>query len=590
MLQTGTNEKYSTSGVTLWFTGLSGAGKSTIANKLKEKLKEKCLILDGDVIRKGLNKDLGFSREDRKENIRRISEVSKLFNMAGFVVIVAFISPYSEDRKVARELHLESNLEFKEIFINASLECCEKRDVKGLYKKARNGEIKIFTGVSDIYEAPSEPDLIIDTESKTLDDCVNLLIQTFLNVKKNDNEVLDGNILNSLNNITLEENAIVLDEEELNLLQIIQQGWCAPELNCFMNEEDLMECLYFKTFKGKYFQPMPIICPIGDSDCKKVDFVNANTLEKVLKIINKFTGKVVAVIENPNYYYFRREEITTKLFGTFSNNHPKIKKYFSQGNYLLTGKVIHFLEEIRFEDGLDQYRLSPESIRKLKIEKNADCLYAFQVRNPLHNGHCMLLTEARNKLIKENGYKNPILLLHPCGGWTKDDDVPLQTRVEQYKRLLEDKALDEEHTILAVWPSPMFYAGPMEVLWHFASREYAGVDFMIVGRDPAGIKHPENSDIDLYDATHGQKIIEVAIKNKLLNLKSIPFKPVFYNKETKEMEFFNHSNKEKYLNISGTELRRLAREGLSLPDNFMNEKGWQILKNYYKNDNHYKNC
>jgi 3'-phosphoadenosine 5'-phosphosulfate synthase len=584
MIKKEINGDNSNSGVTLWFTGLSGSGKSTIANMLKEKLKEKSFILDGDIIRKGLNKDLGFSKEDRKENIRRISEVAKLFNAAGFIVIVAFISPYSEDRKVARELHLESNLEFKEIFINASLECCEKRDVKGLYKKARNGEIKLFTGVSDLYEAPIDPDLILDTESNTIVDCVNLLFQNFLKIDNIDDKVSDSNKLNCLNNLTIQEDSIVLDEEELNLLQIIQQGWCPPELDCFMNEEDLNECIYFKTFRGKYFQPIPIICPISESDCKIIDLINSHTLNKELNIINKFTCKVVAVLENPSYYSFRKEEIVTKIFGTFSRNHPKIRKYFSQGNYLLTGKKIRFFEEIRFEDGLDQYRFSPDSIRKLSVEKNADCLYAFQVRNPLHNGHCMLLKEARNILINEKGYKNPILLLHPCGGWTKDDDVPLRTRMEQYKGLISDKSLDQEHTILAVWPSPMFYTGPLEVLWHFASREYAGVDFMIVGRDPAGIKHPENSALDLYDPSHGQRLIEVAIKNKLLKLKSIPFNPVFYNTETKEMEIFNNSNKDKYLNISGTELRRIAREGLNLPENFMNKKGWEVLKNYYRNE------
>jgi 3'-phosphoadenosine 5'-phosphosulfate synthase len=562
-------------GITLWFTGLSGAGKTTIANKIKEIYKEKCYILDGDVIRKGLNKDLGFSREDRKENIRRISEVAKLFNLAGIIVIVAFISPYTEDRKTAKEVHMESNLEFKEIFINASLECCEKRDVKGLYKKARNGEIKQFTGISDVYETPENPDLVLETEIARIEDCAELVINTF--IKK------EIKVLNQFKISSDEEYGIALEEEELNLLQVIQQGWCSPELNCFMNEQDLMECIYFKTFRGKYFQPMPIICPITNSDCEKIKKAMAN--DKPLKLINKITGKVVGIIEEPNFYEFRKEEVLSKLFGTFSTNHPKIKKYFGQGNFLLTGKEIKFVENVNFEDGLDYLRLTPEKIKKLKIEKNADCLYAFQVRNPLHNGHCLLLKEARNKLINEHGYKNPVLLLHPCGGWTKDDDVPLKIRVEQYQKLLEDKALDEEHTILAIWPSPMFYGGPLEALWHFSSREFAGVEHMIVGRDPAGIKHPERPQEDLYSPTHGQEIIHIAARNRLLKVQSIPFRPVVYNKETKEMELFKPFNKHKYLDISGSELRRLAREGQSLPENFMNEKGWEVLKNYYNNEN-----
>ena len=162
-------------GATFWFTGLSGAGKSTLSNAIKNKLDgmlgdtNKVFILDGDVIRKGLNKDLGFSAEDRAENIRRISEVSKLFAMSGQICFVAFISPYSKDRNFAKDIHRESKIPFYECFINAPLEVCESRDPKGLYKKARAGEIKNFTGVSDPYEAPSTPDLDIKTGDMTLD-------------------------------------------------------------------------------------------------------------------------------------------------------------------------------------------------------------------------------------------------------------------------------------------------------------------------------------------------------------------------------------------------------------------------------------
>jgi adenylyl-sulfate kinase len=128
----------------------------------------KCFILDGDVIRRGLNKDLGFTAEDRAENIRRISEVAKLFNKSGQICFVAFISPYSKDRAFGRQIHKDSDLPFYECFINASLDVCETRDVKGLYKKARAGEIKNFTGISDPYEAPENPELNIRTDQLTL--------------------------------------------------------------------------------------------------------------------------------------------------------------------------------------------------------------------------------------------------------------------------------------------------------------------------------------------------------------------------------------------------------------------------------------
>lgn len=162
-------------GSTFWFTGLSGAGKSTLANAVKAKLdtmledKNKVFILDGDIIRQGLNKGLGFSEEDRAENIRRISEVSKLFALSGQIVFVAFISPYSNARDLAKTIHNDSHIPFYECYISATLEACETRDVKGLYKKARAGEIKNFTGISDPYEAPKTPDLDIKTHELTLD-------------------------------------------------------------------------------------------------------------------------------------------------------------------------------------------------------------------------------------------------------------------------------------------------------------------------------------------------------------------------------------------------------------------------------------
>ena len=151
-------------GACLWFTGLSGSGKSSIAREVENLLYEqgvRTYVLDGDNIRHGLNNDLGFSPEDRNENIRRIGEVSKLFVDAGIIVMTAFISPYIKDRDRARNIMEEGT--FIEIYVEADLETCEERDPKGLYKKARVGEIKEFTGISAPYESPQKPELIINT-------------------------------------------------------------------------------------------------------------------------------------------------------------------------------------------------------------------------------------------------------------------------------------------------------------------------------------------------------------------------------------------------------------------------------------------
>lgn len=162
--------------VTLWFTGLSGSGKSTLANEVEKRLVamgKHTMLLDGDNIRHGLNKNLGFKEADRVENIRRIAEVAKLMNDAGLIVLTAFISPYENDRENAKEIIGEN---FVEIFVSTSLEACEARDVKGLYKKARDGEIPNFTGISSPYEAPKNPDIKIDTGSLSLEAVVDNLM------------------------------------------------------------------------------------------------------------------------------------------------------------------------------------------------------------------------------------------------------------------------------------------------------------------------------------------------------------------------------------------------------------------------------
>ena len=159
----------------MWFTGLSGSGKSTLAMTLERSLFNEgyeVFVLDGDNLRHGLNSNLGFSPEDREENIRRVGEVAALFANSGFVVLTAFISPYRADRDMARQVVGEG---FYEVFLDPGLDACEQRDPKGLYKKARAGEIPGFTGISAPYEEPVEPDVRLDTAKKMVEDCVEML-------------------------------------------------------------------------------------------------------------------------------------------------------------------------------------------------------------------------------------------------------------------------------------------------------------------------------------------------------------------------------------------------------------------------------
>lgn len=168
----------------IWFTGLSGSGKSTLAHSVEEELYKlgcRTFVLDGDNVRHGLSSNLTFSDNDRKENIRRTGEVAKLMMEAGVITITAFISPFREDRDIVRQLLSQGG--FIEIYCNASLEVCESRDVKGLYKRARAGEIKNYTGIDSPYEAPDNPELVVNTESESLEESVTKVID-FLKSKE----------------------------------------------------------------------------------------------------------------------------------------------------------------------------------------------------------------------------------------------------------------------------------------------------------------------------------------------------------------------------------------------------------------------
>jgi adenylylsulfate kinase len=170
-------------GVMLWFTGLSGSGKSTVAIALERELQKRgllCRILDGDNIRTGINANLGFSADDRRENIRRVAEVAKLFVDTGIITIAAFVSPTEDLRNLAQ--HIIGKDDFKEIFISTPIEECERRDVKGLYARARRGEVKNFTGISAPFEAPQHPALSLDTSKLSLEESVAQLLQ-LLNIK-----------------------------------------------------------------------------------------------------------------------------------------------------------------------------------------------------------------------------------------------------------------------------------------------------------------------------------------------------------------------------------------------------------------------
>ncbi|XP_054168290.1 bifunctional 3'-phosphoadenosine 5'-phosphosulfate synthase 2-like isoform X2 [Oppia nitens] len=568
-------------GCTIWLTGYSSAGKTTIAFKLEEYLCKHNVFtyaLDGDNIRQGLNSNLGFSAEDRSENIRRIAEVARLFADSGAVVLTSFISPIRKDRDNARNIHKKDDLPFFEVFIDTPLEVCEQRDVKGLYKKARAGHLTCFTGIDMDYESPQNPDLRLQTNELTIDECVQRVVDFLIENKIISKELTpDMNELfipnSKLDDYTVLSNSLVqinITEVDLQWIQVLSEGW-APPLKGFMREREYLQCINFGLLvdKGIKNQTIPIVLAISDEDKERL---NGKT-----NVALKYGDQLVAILEDIEIYEHRKEERMAAVFKTTNTGHPYIKMIVQMGNWLLGGDLRVF-QRVHWNDGLDCYRLSPQEIKQKLKEMNADSVFAFQLRNPIHNGHALLMQETRRQLLTK-GYRNPVLLLHPLGGWTKDDDVPLKTRILQHRAVLDDGVLDPKTTLLAIFPSPMSYAGPREVQWHAKARQVCGAKYYIVGRDPAGLPHPDTGK-DLYEPTHGQKVLQMA--PGLNDLVIIPFRVAAYNKKLKRMDFYDPTNSADYEFISGTKMRTFAKTGFAPPEGFMAPKAWKVLSDYYK--------
>ncbi len=253
---------------------------------------------------------------------------------------------------------------------------------------------------------------------------------------------------------------------------------------------------------------------------------------------------------------------------------------YDSGDWLAGGEL-EVLDRIRWHDGLDEFRLTPNELRSRFRALSADAVFAFQLRNPVHNGHALLIRRCREQL-DSRGFQRPVLLLHPLGGWTKEDDVPLPVRMRQHAAVMEDGVLDPASTVLAIFPSPMLYAGPTEVQWHAKARTAAGANFYIVGRDPAGLPHPSDGDgsRDLYEPSHGGAVLAMAPGLDALEI--MKFCPAAYDKTTGSMAFFDPKRPDDFLKISGTKMRQLAREGKSPPDGFMSPAAWDVLATYYR--------
>ena len=554
-------------GVTVWFTGLSGSGKTTIARRVASILEERGVQverLDGDVVRQSLTRDLGFSKEDRDKNIERVTFVARLLTRNGVVVLTSFISPYRRMRDAARR-EIGSDA-FLEVYLYAPLEELERRDVKGMYKKAREGLIPNFSGVNDPYEAPVEPDLAIDTTSETAEESswrVVRLLDEFTRRQASVAERRAASVLGVPHGGVLVDRLgakpghagtlpkVRLDPRELADLEMIGNGALSP-LTGFMRRADY-ECVVEKLrLSDGLLWPLPVTLSVDASvkEGQEIALVGAG-------------DAIVGVMQVTEVFSYDKEAEAQRVFGTTQEAHPGVARLYMQKEMLAGGPVHVFADELPQE--FSSYRLSPRETRAIFAAKGWKTVVGFQTRNPVHRAHEYLLKTALETI---DG-----LLLHPLVGATKSDDVPPDVRMRSYEALLANY-FPHERVLLSVFPAAMRYAGPREALFHAIARKNYGCTHFIVGRDHAGVGN--------YYGTYAAHELVSKYADEL-GIVPLLMEHTFYCTTCGAMASMRtcpHGEKTR-VGLSGTKVRELLGQGAELPVEFTRPEVGTVLAEAY---------
>jgi len=466
-------------GFVVWFTGLPGSGKSTLARMLKQALEDRglpAIILDGDRVRSNLWPELKYSREDRDENIRRMAHLAQMIEAEGVVAIVAVISPYERLRAYARRL----SSRFVEVYTDCPLEECERRDPKGMYARARRGEIAQFTGISDPYEPPQNPELVLKTAEWTAPQCLNLLLERLNQlgylgpsasglVAPNGGRLVNRVLSPEEANAILAENHVRLEvgEEELMDAEKIAVGAYSP-LEGFMNLAEIREVLNtYRLPEGTPFG-MPVYLCVPEEKARVL-----HEDENVL--LCQGHTHPVAILRVARIEKVEPLDWAQAMYGTQDMAHPGVKRLASLPRFLISGEV-SLIE--RVSHPFLAYEESPADLRAEFARRGWRKVAGFQTRNPPHRAH-----EYTQRLALEitDG-----LLIQPILGKKKEGDFTTEAILGAYERLIE-YYLPRERVILKGLSTWMRYAGPREAVFHAVVRRNYGCSHFIVGRDHAGV-------------------------------------------------------------------------------------------------------
>ena len=535
-------------GFVVWFTGLSGAGKSTIAAALQAELARRgrsSELLDGDEVRTHLSKGLGFSKEDRDTNIRRIGYVARLIARSGGIAITAAISPYREVRDEVRG----QTPNFVEVFVRCPLDTLVERDTKGLYRKAIAGEIANFTGVSDPYEEPLRAEVTCDTSEESLGESLAKVLDKLERLGLLPRHVFErlpsGDELQELRTEARALPRLQVGQRELSDVFMLGAGALSP-LDGYMDGDDYESVIEQGRLAGGAPFTIPIV--LRTDEIPTADRVGLFVGDKPIGIID-----VVGAYEAD----IRREALG--VYGTEDDAHPGVRVLKESGRWAIGGQVVALA---RPSSGFPEFDLTPSQVRKVKAERAWKTMVGFQTRNPVHRAHEYLQKVALEIV---DG-----LLLHPLVGETKSDDIPAAVRMRCYEELLAGY-YPADRVLLATNPAWMRYAGPKEAVFHAIVRRNYGCTHFIVGRDHAGVGN-------YYDTYAAHRIFDQYTPSEL-GIEILRFEHTFYCSACGGMASTRTCPhpKELHRTLSGTAVRKLLEEGADLPPEFTRPEVARVL-------------
>ena len=541
-------------GFIVWLTGLSGAGKSTIAERLRAELGQRgrgAEVLDGDEIRSHLSKGLGFSREDRDTNIRRIGYVARVLARNGGIAITAAISPY---RGVRDEIRAQTE-GFLEVYVRCSLDALIQRDAKGLYRRALAGEIDHFTGISDPYEPPLRAEVVVDTDRERVEESVEKIVRTLerrghlpavpperlISGEELESGLADAGRLPRLD----------VGKREAADTYMLSVGALSP-LHGFVSQEDYESVLG----RGRLHSGRPFTIPVT----LRIARDQARHIGDAERVGLWSEGVPVGVLDVEGIFEAPHRPEAIAVYGTEELAHPGVRALYDSGGLAVAGPVTGLGRPV---PSFPAYDLTPGEVRHRKAELGWQTMVGFQTRNPVHRAHEYLQKVALEIV---DG-----LLLHPLVGETKADDIPADVRIRCYEALIEEY-FPAGRVLLATNPAWMRYAGPREAVFHAIIRRNYGCTHFIVGRDHAGVG-------SYYDTYAAHRIFDDYAPGEL-GIEILRFEHIFYCTRCQGMASSrtcpHPANAQ--LALSGSRVRQLLAAGQTLPDEFTRPEIGAILR------------